>query len=56
MGFGLVIRFIEQLQVVTTSACSAIAKLHSAIHYGSPLSLMIFTGRFLAMDPNSVLC
>jgi hypothetical protein len=31
-GFGLVIEFIEHLQIVTVSNCSSIGNLHSAIH------------------------
>jgi hypothetical protein len=40
MGFGLVIGFIEHLQIVTTSKYIAIANLHSAIHCSTHLSLL----------------
>jgi hypothetical protein len=40
MGLGLTIQFIAHLytQLVTTSNCSAIANLHSAIHHSTCLS------------------
>jgi hypothetical protein len=37
MGFELVIGFIENLEIVTTSNYSAIAISHSAIHYSTRL-------------------
>jgi hypothetical protein len=40
MQFELVIGFIEQLQIVTTSNCTAISNSHSAIHYSTYLSLL----------------
>jgi hypothetical protein len=40
MGFGLVIRFTEHLQIVTTHNYSAVANSHSATHYSTHLSLL----------------
>jgi hypothetical protein len=58
MGFGLVIGFIEGLQIGSTSNYSAIANSHNlqftTAHTNS--SQFVFTSRFAATDPNSVLC
>jgi hypothetical protein len=55
-GFGLVIRFIDHLQIVTV--CYDIVNLHtlqiSRAHIKSSQST--FTRRFLVTDPNNVLC
>jgi hypothetical protein len=57
-GFGLVIGFLDHLQIITTSNYSAIANLHNLqitiAHAKSSQST--FTSRFLITDPNNVLC
>jgi hypothetical protein len=40
MGFGLVIGFLEHLQIVTAGNYGAIANSHSAVHYSTHLSLL----------------
>jgi hypothetical protein len=56
MGFGLVIRFINRLQVVTTITSNAVPDLHNlqSLHYNF-LSLfpLVFTIHFLATDHNT---
>jgi hypothetical protein len=58
MGFGVVIGFIAHLQVVTTSNYNTLAnsciRLLTMAHTMS--SQFVSTSRFLATDPNNVLC
>jgi hypothetical protein len=58
MGFGLVIRFIDHLHIVTLSNYSASANSHTlqftTAHTKSPQ--FVFISRFLVMDSNNVLC
>jgi hypothetical protein len=58
MEFGLVIGFIEHLQIVTTSNYNAIANSHNlqftTAH--TKYSQFVFTSHFLVMDPNNILC
>jgi hypothetical protein len=57
MGFGLVIGFIDHLQMVITSNYNALAnsctRLLTTAHSKSS---HFFTSRFLVTDPNNVLC
>jgi hypothetical protein len=55
-GFGLVIGFIDNLEIVTTSNYSAIANSHIAVHYITYVFSVSFTSRFLVTDPSNVLC
>jgi hypothetical protein len=57
-GFGLVIGFIDYLQIVTISNYKAIANLHTLqiTRTHAKSSPSVFTTRFLVTDPNSVLC
>jgi hypothetical protein len=55
MGFGLVTGFTDHLQIVTIVLSLNYTLCKSLEHKLSLLSL-IFTSRFLVMDPNSVLC
>jgi hypothetical protein len=52
MEFGLVIGFIEHLQIVTTSNYSAIANSHTAIHS----IFRVFTSRCLVTASNGGRC
>jgi hypothetical protein len=55
MGFGLVIEFIDNLQMITTSNCNAVTNsctsLLTTAHTKS--FQFVFTSHFLIMDPNN---
>jgi hypothetical protein len=57
MGFGLVIGFIDHLQIATTSKYNAVdnscPRLLTTAHTKS--SQFVFTSRFLLTNPNNVL-
>jgi hypothetical protein len=57
-GFGLVIGFIEQLQIVNISNYSAIANSHTlqftTAH--TEFSQFVFTSSFLLIDAKNVFC
>jgi hypothetical protein len=53
-GFGLVIRFINRLQVVTTITSNTVPDLHNSLHYNLvSLFPLVFTIRFLSTDLNT---
>jgi hypothetical protein len=55
MWFGLVIGFINSLQVATTITYNTVPELHNlqSLHYNLSLFPLVFTIRFLATDLNT---
>jgi hypothetical protein len=56
-GFGLVIGFIDRLQIVTTSNVNALAssctRVLTTVH--TKISQFVFSSRFVVTDPKNVL-
>jgi hypothetical protein len=58
MGFGLIIGFIDHLEMATTSNYNALANSYTRLLTTAHIkfSQFVFINRFLVMDPNNILC